>query len=46
MQGCAHATIPGLRALCVLEPDGTNVEAVYHGPAKRSAPSVVFSWDA
>jgi catechol 2,3-dioxygenase-like lactoylglutathione lyase family enzyme len=28
----------------VLDPDGTNVEAVYHGPVERSAPSVVFSW--
>jgi catechol 2,3-dioxygenase-like lactoylglutathione lyase family enzyme len=26
----------------VLDPDGNNVEAVYHGPAKRSAPSVVI----
>jgi hypothetical protein len=29
----------------VLDPDGTNVEAVFHGPADRSAPSVVVSWD-
>jgi hypothetical protein len=26
-----------------LDPDGNNVEAVFHGPAKRSAPSVVVS---
>jgi hypothetical protein len=26
----------------LLDPDGNNVEAVYHGPAKRSAPSVVI----
>jgi hypothetical protein len=25
--------------------DGNNVEAVYHGPIDRSAPSVVFRWD-
>jgi catechol 2,3-dioxygenase-like lactoylglutathione lyase family enzyme len=36
---------PGYYAAYVLDPDGTNVEAVYHGPVKRSAPSVVFSWD-
>ena len=36
---------PGYYAAYVLDPDGTNVEAVYHGPAKRSTPSVVFSWD-
>lgn len=24
----------------VLDPDGNNIEAVYHGIAKRSAPSV------
>jgi catechol 2,3-dioxygenase-like lactoylglutathione lyase family enzyme len=36
---------PGYYGAYVLDPDGTNVEAVYHGPAKRSTPSVVFSWD-
>lgn len=36
---------PGYYGAYVLDPDGTNVEAVYHGPADRSAPSVVFSWD-
>jgi len=36
---------PGYYACYVLDPDGNNVEAVYHGPARRSAPSVVFSWD-
>ena len=36
---------PGYYGAYVLDPDGTNVEAVYHGPAKRSGPSVVFSWD-
>jgi catechol 2,3-dioxygenase-like lactoylglutathione lyase family enzyme len=36
---------PGYYGAYVLDPDGTNVEAVYHGPAERSAPSVVFTWD-
>jgi catechol 2,3-dioxygenase-like lactoylglutathione lyase family enzyme len=36
---------PGYYAAYVLDPDGTNVEAVYHGPVERSAPSVVFHWD-
>jgi catechol 2,3-dioxygenase-like lactoylglutathione lyase family enzyme len=29
----------------VFDPDGTNVEAVYHGPVERSADSVVFTWE-
>jgi catechol 2,3-dioxygenase-like lactoylglutathione lyase family enzyme len=37
---------PGYYGAYVLDPDDTNVEAVYHGPATRSTPSVVFSWDA
>ena len=36
---------PGYYAAFVLDPDGSNVEAVYHGPVRRSAESVVFSWD-
>src|SRR5918996_3871135 len=36
---------PGYYGAYVLDPDGTNVEAVYHGPARRSTASVVFSWD-
>jgi catechol 2,3-dioxygenase-like lactoylglutathione lyase family enzyme len=31
---------PGYFAAFLLDPDGNNVEAVYHGPAERSAPSV------
>ena len=31
---------PGYYAAFVLDPDGNNIEAVYHGPAKRSARSV------
>jgi catechol 2,3-dioxygenase-like lactoylglutathione lyase family enzyme len=36
---------PGYYAAYVLDPDGNNIEAVYHGPVERSAPSVVFTWD-
>jgi catechol 2,3-dioxygenase-like lactoylglutathione lyase family enzyme len=36
---------PGYYAAYALDPDGNNVEAVYHGPVRRSAPSVVFSWE-
>ena len=31
---------PGYYAAFTLDPDGNNIEAVYHGEAKRSAPSV------
>jgi catechol 2,3-dioxygenase-like lactoylglutathione lyase family enzyme len=34
---------PGYYGAFVLDPDGNNVEAVHHGPADRSAPSVVFT---
>jgi catechol 2,3-dioxygenase-like lactoylglutathione lyase family enzyme len=34
---------PGYFAAFVLDPDGNNIEAVHHGPAKRSAPSVVIT---
>jgi len=33
---------PGYYAAFVLDPDGNNIEAVFHGPAKRSAPSVTL----
>jgi catechol 2,3-dioxygenase-like lactoylglutathione lyase family enzyme len=36
---------PGYYAAYVLDPDGTNVEAVHHGAVQRSAPAVVFTWD-
>jgi catechol 2,3-dioxygenase-like lactoylglutathione lyase family enzyme len=36
---------PGYYAAFALDPDGNNVEAVYHGPFERSADSVVFTWD-
>jgi catechol 2,3-dioxygenase-like lactoylglutathione lyase family enzyme len=42
---------PGLRpyhrgyyAAFALDPDGNNIEAVYHGPATASAPSVVLTF--
>lgn len=31
---------PGYYAAFVIDPDGNNIEAVFHGEAKRSAPSV------
>lgn len=33
---------PGYYAAFLLDPDGHNVEAVYHGPGKRSADAVVI----
>jgi catechol 2,3-dioxygenase-like lactoylglutathione lyase family enzyme len=35
---------PGYFAAFLLDPDGNNVEAVYHGEAKRSAPSVKINF--
>jgi catechol 2,3-dioxygenase-like lactoylglutathione lyase family enzyme len=35
---------PGYYAAFALDPDGNNVEAVYHGAVERSAPSVVLRW--
>jgi catechol 2,3-dioxygenase-like lactoylglutathione lyase family enzyme len=34
---------PGYYAAYALDPDGNNLEAVYHGPATRSAESVVVT---
>ena len=34
---------PGYYAAFVLDPDGNNIEAVHHGPAVRSTPSVVVT---
>jgi len=31
---------PGYYAAFIIDPDGNNIEAVFHGAAKRSAPSV------
>lgn len=36
---------PGYYASFLLDPDGNNVEAVYHGPHERSVDAVVVSWD-
>jgi len=35
---------PGDHAAFVLDPDGNNIEAVHHGPAKISAPSIVITF--
>jgi catechol 2,3-dioxygenase-like lactoylglutathione lyase family enzyme len=35
---------PGYYAAFVLDPDGTNIEAVFHGEAKRSTPSVKITF--
>ena len=35
---------PGYYACFVLDPDGNNIEAVFHGEAKRSAPSVIVTF--
>ena len=35
---------PGYYAAFVLDPDGNNIEAVYHGEAQRSAPSVKINF--
>ena len=37
---------PGYFAAFLLDPDGNNIEAVFHGPHWRSAPSVVLEADA
>ena len=37
---------PGYYAAFVLDPDGNNIEAVYHGEAARSSDSVVITFDA
>lgn len=34
---------PGYYACFVLDPDGNNIEAVFHGPNRRSAASVTIS---
>lgn len=35
---------PGYFAAFLIDPDGNNVEAVYHGPHERSAPSVMVKF--
>ena len=34
---------PGYYAAYVLDPDGNNIEAVHHGPARRSSASVIIT---
>lgn len=34
---------PGYYAAYVLDPDGNNIEAVFHGPAERTADAIVIS---
>ncbi|MDF3030882.1 MAG: lactoylglutathione lyase-related lyase [Moraxellaceae bacterium] len=36
---------PGYYAAFALDPDGNNIEAVYHGPFRRNAASVVITPD-
>jgi predicted lactoylglutathione lyase len=36
---------PGYYGAFLLDPDGNNIEAVYHGQAKRSAEAVTLSFD-
>ena len=40
---CEREYHPGYYAAFLLDPDGNNIEAVFHGPAKRSAESVVIT---
>jgi catechol 2,3-dioxygenase-like lactoylglutathione lyase family enzyme len=35
---------PGYYAAFLLDPDGNNVEAVYHGPAEKSAEFIQITW--
>lgn len=37
---------PGYYAAFLIDPDGNNIEAVYHGPAGRTADSVKISFEA
>jgi catechol 2,3-dioxygenase-like lactoylglutathione lyase family enzyme len=37
---------PGYYGAFVLDPDGNNIEAVYHGPATQSAESVVVTFES
>jgi catechol 2,3-dioxygenase-like lactoylglutathione lyase family enzyme len=36
---------PGYYAAFLLDPDGNNIEAVFHGPAERSADSVTIDFE-
>lgn len=36
---------PGYYAAFLYDPDGNNIEAVFHGPSERSADSVIFTFE-
>ncbi|WP_454758597.1 VOC family protein [Caulobacter segnis] len=36
---------PGYYAAFLYDPDGNNIEAVFHGPSERSADSLVFTFE-
>ena len=40
----ARSYHPGYYAAFLLDPDGNNIEAVYHGAGRRSAPSVTIEF--
>lgn len=40
-----HLRVSDLDASRRFYRDGNNIEAVFHGPAERSAESIVFRWD-
>ena len=35
---------PGYYAAFLLDPDGNNIEAVFHGPAKKSSEAIKITW--
>lgn len=35
---------PGYYAAFLIDPDGNNIEAVFHGPAKRSTPAIEITF--
>lgn len=35
---------PGYYAAFLIDPDGNNIEAVFHGPAKKSAEFIKITW--
>lgn len=37
---------PGYYAAFLIDPDGNNIEAVFHGAAERSAPAIEISFEA
>ena len=45
MHPACGGTTPHYYGGYVLDPDGNNVEAVFHGEAERSAPSVELTFE-